>query len=82
MCLDWIGRPQEATPYFELAERLDPNNYYIALEEGRHFVAAGDFEKAKASIARSLKIDYTAEALSSWMMLMKNMADPLYMPHK
>ena len=41
MCLDWIDRSKAATPYFDLAERLDTNNYYIALEVGRHFVALG-----------------------------------------
>ncbi len=46
MCLDWIDRPTQATPYFQLAESLDTNNSYIALEQGRHFVALGDLDKA------------------------------------
>jgi O-antigen ligase len=82
MCLDWIGRPQEATPYFDTAERLDTNNYYIALEEGRHYAALGDFAHAKNWMERSLYIRWTQEALTSYELLMKNMADPLYSPHQ
>jgi O-antigen ligase len=82
MCLDWIGRPKEATPYFELAERLDPNNHYIALEEGRHYVALGDFPKAQRWIERSLSIAWTWEEWASLQLLKKNMADPLRLPQK
>ncbi|HUD84670.1 MAG TPA: hypothetical protein VMQ67_14260, partial [Candidatus Saccharimonadales bacterium] len=82
MCLDWIGRTQEATPYFDLAERLDPNNYYIALEEGRHYAALGDFAKAGHWMQQSLDIGWTQEALVSLQLLLKNRADPLVSPHK
>jgi tetratricopeptide (TPR) repeat protein len=82
MCLDWIGRSQEATPYFDLAERLDPNNYYVALEEGRHYVALGDFAAAQHWMQRSLDIGSTPEALMSLQLLLRNMADPLTLPHK
>jgi O-antigen ligase len=82
MCLDWIGRTQEATPYFDLADRLDPTNRYIALEEGRHYVALGDFVKAKYWIVRSVNIATTPEGMASLQLLMKNMADPLFLPHK
>jgi O-antigen ligase len=82
MCLDWIGRPKEATPYFDLAARLDPNNYYIALEEGRHDVALGDLPSAKRWIEHSLTLAATPAASRTWELLMKNMADPLYSPQK
>ena len=82
MCLDWIGRPQESTPYFDLAGRLDPNNYYIALEEGRHYVALGDFDKAKSCILHSLTVGATPEGVATWQLLLKNMADPFILPHK
>jgi tetratricopeptide (TPR) repeat protein len=82
MCLDWIGRTQEASSYFALADRLDPTNYYIALEEGRHCVELGDFEKAKYWLVRSVTILATPEGLESLRLLTKNMADPLFLPHK
>ncbi len=82
MCLDWIGRSQEASPYFDIAERLDPNNYYIALEVGRHFVALGDFAKGKEWVERSLHIMATPDGVFTWRLLMKNLADPLYAPAK
>ena len=82
MCLDWIGRSQEASPYFDIAERMDPDNYYIALEVGRHFVALGDFAKGKEWVERSLHIMATPDGVLTWRWLMKNLADPLYAPAK
>jgi O-antigen ligase len=82
MCLDWIGRKQEATPYFDLAERLDPNNYYIALEESRHCVALGELTKAKLWVDQSLALKQTPEGWGTWRLLLKNMADPLFLPPK
>jgi O-antigen ligase len=82
MCLDWLGRQQEATPYFNRAERLDPNNYYIALEVGRHYAALGDFAKAKTWMERSVSIQRSPEALASYELLLQNMADPLFSAHQ
>jgi TPR repeat protein len=82
MCLDWIDRTTQATPYFDLAERLDTNNCYIALERGRHFVALGDYDKAKASIQRSLNIRETTEAWSTWQLLLSHITDPLFQQRK
>jgi O-antigen ligase len=82
MSLDWIGQTQEASPYFYLADRLDPTNYYIALEEGRHCVALGEFERAKAWMLRAYNLDATTASKQSLQLLMENMADPLFLPHK
>jgi hypothetical protein len=82
MCLDWIGRPREATPYFDLAKRLDPNNAYIALEDARHYAALGDFSTAKLRIDQSLALKATPDAWATWALILKNMADPIFAPHK
>lgn len=82
MCLDWIDRSKEASPYFDLAERLDTNNYYIALEVGRHFVSLGDYATAKTWVEKSVNLKRTPEVLATYDLLLRNMADPLFAPHK
>ncbi|HEX3718538.1 MAG TPA: O-antigen ligase family protein [Verrucomicrobiae bacterium] len=82
MSLDWIGHAKGASPYFALAERSDTNNYYIALEMGRHYVSLGEYDKAKEWVERSLHIAATPEASVTWGLIMKNKDDPLILPHK
>jgi hypothetical protein len=82
MCLDWIDRSREATPYFELAERLDTNNAYIALEEARHYVALDDIPTANLWIAQSLALKATPEAWATLLLIQKNGSDPMYAPRK
>jgi O-antigen ligase len=82
MCLDWIDRAREATPYFDLAQHLEPNDYYVALEKGRHFVALGDLKTAKYWMQYSMGLRYTKEADISWALVLSHMADPLFLPHK
>ncbi len=54
MCLDWLGRHDEARPYYEEALKLDPNNYYLQAHHGWHFVQVGDYKTAKYWFERSL----------------------------
>jgi O-antigen ligase len=82
MCLDWIDRPTQATPYFALAAHLDTNNYYIALEQGRHFVALGDYDKAQVEIWRSIAIRPTQENQETMRLLKLRLSDPLYQQRK
>jgi O-antigen ligase len=82
MALDWIDRAQDASPYFDLAERLDTNNYYIAEELARHYVALGDYTKAKEWIQRSLNITFKEENVAVWRLIMKNSDDPAILTHK
>jgi O-antigen ligase len=76
MCLDWIDHAHDATQYFDLAEHLDPNNYYIALENGRHCVALGEYEDAKRWINRSLQIAWSTNAWVSLNFLNGHHPDP------
>lgn len=55
MCLDWLGRHDEAAPYYEAALRLDPNNYYLQAHQGWHFVQTGDYQSAKDWFEKSMK---------------------------
>jgi O-antigen ligase len=41
MCLDWLRRCAEATPYFKRAEEVDPNSYYMVSLQGWHLIQLG-----------------------------------------
>jgi O-antigen ligase len=49
MCLDWLGKHDEAAPYFKHALELDPNHYYVRAMMGwhefqiEHYKEAGDW---------------------------------------
>ncbi len=56
-CLDWIGQARQATPYFDRAVALDPNNYYVLAERGWHATYLGDYRQARRWYGRSLLLD-------------------------
>jgi O-antigen ligase len=68
MCLDWLGRHDEAESYFKRAEELDPNGYFTVANIGWHYVQAGDYNAARAWLERSLRLEWTDNviALSYW----------------
>jgi tetratricopeptide (TPR) repeat protein len=56
MCLDRLGRHQEATPYFKRALELNPNFYYTVAHQGWHYFEMGDYAAAKPWFERSLRL--------------------------
>jgi tetratricopeptide (TPR) repeat protein len=56
MCLDWLDRHDDAEPYFNRADALDPNSYFVAANIGWHYVQAGDYAAARPWLQRSLKL--------------------------
>ncbi len=58
LCLDWLGRQAESAPYFDQAERLDPNSYFTVANIGLHYVNVGDYASAKPWFARSLRLEW------------------------
>jgi O-antigen ligase len=56
MCLDWLGRTEEATPCFSKAEELDPNGYFTVAHVGWHYVQTGDYAAARPWFERSLRL--------------------------
>ena len=56
MCLDWLERHDEAGPYFNRADALDSNNYFIAANIGWHYVQSGDYAAARPWLIRSLRL--------------------------
>lgn len=57
-CLDWIGRQPEATTYYDLAERLDPNNYFVVFNMGWHYVQTDNYAAAREWFARSVWLEW------------------------
>ncbi len=58
MCLDWLDRHAEAEPYFDRAEVLDPNSYYIAANTGWHYFQIRDYPAAKMWLERSIRLEW------------------------
>jgi O-antigen ligase len=56
MCLDWLERFEEAEPFFERANELDPNGYYMAAQIGRHYALKGEYAAARPWLERSLRL--------------------------
>ena len=68
MCLDWLGRHDEAWPHYERALELDPRGYHTASLIGWHYLQLRDFEEAK----RWFELSYsrsTANNSDSWSYL-------------
>jgi O-antigen ligase len=57
MCLDWLEKHDEAGPYFNRADALDPNGYYTEANIGWHYVQAGNYAAARPWLERSLRLD-------------------------
>jgi O-antigen ligase len=57
MCLDWLEKHDEAGPYFNRADALDPNSYYTAVNIGWHYVQAGNYAAARPWLERSSRLD-------------------------
>lgn len=75
MCLDWLGRTNEATPYFEKAEALDPESTHVAYFMGRHYMELGNYPKASEWFTHSFDIKYNKLAFDSWWLLQVRMKD-------
>jgi O-antigen ligase len=69
ICLDWLGRHDEAETYLQRAEALDPNGYFTIANIGWHYVQAGDYAAARVWLERSIRLrgqDDNVIALSYW----------------
>ena len=57
MCLDWLDQHDQAEPYLNRADALDPNNYFINANIGWHYAQAGDYAAARPWLIRSLRLE-------------------------
>ena len=56
MCLDWIGRHNDAETLFNRADALDPNGYFTAANIGWHYVQTADYAAARPWLLRSMRL--------------------------
>ena len=75
-CLDWIGETNRASAYFDLAEKLDPNNTHVAYYFGRHCVELGDYSAAQRWFQRSLDLKWNEMAAESLYRLNQKITNP------
>jgi O-antigen ligase/tetratricopeptide (TPR) repeat protein len=57
MCLDWLGQSGAAEKYYEEAEPLDPNGYFMVANIGWHYVQIKDYAMARQYFLRSMSLD-------------------------
>jgi O-antigen ligase/Flp pilus assembly protein TadD len=65
MCLDWLGRTEEAGRYFEEARRLDGNQFTIAARVGWHHFQIQDYAGAKQWFEQSIRLAPNTEVNSN-----------------
>ena len=65
ICLDWLGRHDEGGPYFNRADVLAPNDYYVAAFTGWHYAQSGDYAAARPWLERSLKLQQQDNLIAS-----------------
>ena len=71
-CLDYLGRTNEARPFFDRADELDPNGYFTSALIGRHYVEVEDYAAAKAWFEYSLKLEgKTNQIATAWLDIVK-----------
>ncbi len=59
MCLDWLGRYDEAGPYFVKALELDPNHYITRGMMGWHELQKENYEEAYEWLVKSYHLNWT-----------------------
>jgi tetratricopeptide (TPR) repeat protein len=64
MCLDWLEKHDEAAPYFNRADALDPNGYYTAANVGWHYIQAGNYAAARSWLERSMQLEWNGNDIA------------------
>jgi O-antigen ligase len=67
MSLDWMGRHDEAEPYYATAEARDPNGDYVVGNIGWHYVQIGDYAAARQWFMRATRLDAHNETAQSYL---------------
>lgn len=76
MCLDWLGKTNEATHYFERANQLDPDGYFTIAHHGWHHFQLGDYAAAKKYFERSESLRPNPMAESYLEIIEQKLAEP------
>ncbi|MBC8095734.1 MAG: O-antigen ligase family protein [Akkermansiaceae bacterium] len=64
MCLDWLGKTEEAGSYFDKAVKLDPNGYFTAANVGWHYVQTRDYAAARVWFERSKRLEWDQNVIA------------------
>lgn len=64
MCLDWLGKTQEAKSYYQQAKYRDPNGYFTDAILGWHCYQTEQYQLAKYWLNRSLKLRYISNTIA------------------
>ena len=64
MCLDWLGRHDEAAPYFSRALELDPNSFLTRGMMGWHEFQLDHYKEARDWMQKSLQLNWTENPLA------------------
>ena len=73
MCLDRLERFDEAEPYFNKADELDPNGYFTAAHGGWHYVQMGNYAAARPWFERSLRLQWKSNDMAvAYLEIVKN----------
>jgi O-antigen ligase len=61
-CLDWIGSEagaggEDSFRYYQRANELDQNNYFVSDQTGWHYVQTGDLAAARSWFERSMRLE-------------------------
>jgi hypothetical protein len=56
MCLDWLGKHDEAGPHFAKAIEMDPNHWYARMMMGWHEFQIDHFKEARDWMLKSLEL--------------------------
>jgi hypothetical protein len=64
MCLDWIGKHDEAAPYFAKALEIDPNHWHSRAMMGWHEFQAEHYKEASEWMRKSLLLNWTDNPLA------------------
>lgn len=64
MCLDWLGRSDDAGGYFEQAYQLDPNNKAIVAMQGWHAFQRNDYRSAADWFDKARRMPHAADPVA------------------
>ncbi len=67
ICLDWLGQNAAAEKYYDQAELLDPNGYFMVAFIGWHFVQIKDYVTARQYFIRSTYLDNSTALAQNYL---------------
>jgi len=67
MCLDWLGRHDEAAPHFTKALELDPNHWYARGMMGWHYFQIENYDEAIHWMLQSRRVNWTRNPLLGYL---------------